>query len=113
VRRQLEPFVASGAAVCARCGEAISPWEEWHLDHNDDRTGYIGPSHAKCNLSAAGKRSRPPAPAGRVDLAEYVDDPGRGVFWGPPSGSTGVPIRWSRVWFEWRSEPYYAHMFEQ
>jgi hypothetical protein len=35
------------------------------------------------------------------------------VFWGPPSGSTGVPIRWSRAWFEWRSEPYYAHLFER
>lgn len=40
---------------CARCGQPIQAGDAWHLDHNDDRTGYIGPSHARCNTSAGGK----------------------------------------------------------
>ena len=40
---------------CARCGQLILPGEKFHLDHTDDRTGYLGPSHERCNLSAAGK----------------------------------------------------------
>jgi hypothetical protein len=31
--------------------------QEWHLDHNDDRTGYRGPAHALCNTSAGGRAS--------------------------------------------------------
>lgn len=38
---------------CVRCGEAVTG--DWHLDHNEDRSGYLGPAHATCNLSAAGK----------------------------------------------------------
>jgi len=51
-RARWVPKVASGKATCARCGERISPLEDWHLDHTDDRTGYLGPSHAACNTSA-------------------------------------------------------------
>ena len=40
---------------CARCGVPIKAGEAWHYDHNDDRTGYLGPSHARCNTSAGGK----------------------------------------------------------
>ena len=43
--------VATGQVNCARCRKRISPLEEWHLDHTDDRTGYLGPSHAYCNAS--------------------------------------------------------------
>jgi hypothetical protein len=43
--------------VCARCGLPIRPGEEWHLDHDDeDRGRYLGPSHARCNEKAAGRR---------------------------------------------------------
>ena len=42
---------------CARCPERIQPGEDFHLDHTDDRTGYLGPSHVQCNLKAAGKAS--------------------------------------------------------
>lgn len=45
--------VATGQVDCARCHKRISPLEEWHLDHTDDRTGYLGPSHAYCNTSHA------------------------------------------------------------
>jgi hypothetical protein len=33
----------------------ILPGTEWALDHTDDRTGYLGPSHKRCNDSAGGK----------------------------------------------------------
>jgi hypothetical protein len=39
-------------AVCARCGHPIPPGTPWHLDHNDDRTTYLGPSHPHCNSAA-------------------------------------------------------------
>jgi hypothetical protein len=34
----------------------------------------------------------------------FEDDPERGIFWGPPSVPGGKPVRWSRPWFDWRSE---------
>jgi hypothetical protein len=40
---------------CARCETRIQPGDDWHLDHSDDRTTYLGPSHARCNDSAGGK----------------------------------------------------------
>jgi hypothetical protein len=43
---------------CARCGQPMQPWQELHLDHNDSRTGYVGFSHAACNLRAAAKKAR-------------------------------------------------------
>ena len=43
--------------TCARCGTRILPEADWHLDHAEDRTQYLGPSHAQCNLSAAGTAS--------------------------------------------------------
>lgn len=42
---------------CARCRQPITKDDEWHLDHDDDRSRYRGPSHAKCNTSAGGRRS--------------------------------------------------------
>ena len=45
-RRQLEPLVATGQVRCCRCGRLIEPGQPWHLDHRDDRSGYLGPSHA-------------------------------------------------------------------
>lgn len=56
-RQQLEPLVRTGNATCARCGKPIQPHEPWHLDHNDTRTGYIGASHARCNLQAAAHKT--------------------------------------------------------
>jgi len=50
-------ILARTPVPCARCGEPILVGDAWHLDHEDDRLGYLGPSHATCNLSAAGKVS--------------------------------------------------------
>jgi hypothetical protein len=74
-RRQVTPLVNSGNAVCSRCGNPISPREQWHLDHADNRQGYIGVAHAYCNLRAAGIKTA------------QLRNPDRA-------------LRWSRVWFE-------------
>lgn len=55
MRKRLAPIVAEGTTLCARCRQPIRAGQAWHLDHDDDdRTRYIGPSHARCNLSAGG-----------------------------------------------------------
>lgn len=40
---------------CPHCGERMWPDQALHLDHTDDRSGYIGMCHSTCNLSRAGK----------------------------------------------------------
>jgi hypothetical protein len=97
LRRQWARLVATGTVACARCGELIAPSAVWHLDHADDRNSYLGPSHAKCNLRAAGWKT-----GGR--MASYPrDDPANGVFWGPPM-ENGQPRPWSKAWYDWRTE---------
>lgn len=54
MRRQWEPKVKAGLVDCARCGHAIRPDEPWELDHADDRTTYLGPSHLTCNRHEGG-----------------------------------------------------------
>jgi hypothetical protein len=73
-RRQLEPLVATGQVACSRRGQLIEPGQLWHLDHRDDRRGYLGPSHATCNLRAAAEKTNGMRQRG--------------------------PLIWSRVWFE-------------
>lgn len=55
LRAKWEPKVETGVVDCARCGEPIAPDAEWHLGHTDDRTGYQGPEHARCNTQAGGR----------------------------------------------------------
>ena len=56
-RARWAPKVATGTVRCARCGTLIRPTDRWHLDHTDDRRGYLGPSHEFCNTSAGGRRA--------------------------------------------------------
>jgi hypothetical protein len=55
LRRRWRPKVEAGLVDCARCKGRIWLGERWHLDHTDDRSGYLGPSHERCNTSAGGK----------------------------------------------------------
>jgi hypothetical protein len=55
-RRRWEPLVQAGVCTCVRCGYPILPGEPYHLDHRDDKLGYLGVSHARCNLLAAAQR---------------------------------------------------------
>lgn len=48
-RERIARRVERGTEACARCGNLIVPGTPWHLDHADDRGGYLGPSHARCN----------------------------------------------------------------
>jgi hypothetical protein len=58
----------------------------------------------------AARRSRPADgemradPSRFLDDPRYQDDPSRNLYWGPPDETTGKPRRWSRPWFNWRSE---------
>jgi hypothetical protein len=54
-RARWRKVIDLGGWPCARCPHRIQPGEPFHLDHTADRTGYLGPSHEHCNLSAAGK----------------------------------------------------------
>jgi hypothetical protein len=56
LRRAWARSVNAGIASCARCGLPIEPGELWDLDHADDRAGYLGPSHTRCNRDTAGRR---------------------------------------------------------
>ena len=58
-RKRWGRVVKAGNANCSRCGGPIDPNEEWHLDHTDDRLGYLGPAHARCNVAAAAQNRRP------------------------------------------------------
>jgi hypothetical protein len=58
MRRKWAPIVKRGSVLCSRYGEdplcpgLIQPEDEWHLDHDNDRTDYRGPAHAPCNERA-------------------------------------------------------------
>lgn len=56
-RAKWAAIIARTDVPCSRCHQPISAGMAWQLDHTDDRTGYRGPSHKACNLSAAGKAS--------------------------------------------------------
>jgi hypothetical protein len=55
LRARWKPKVDAGLVDCARCGTRIWLGQPWALDHTDDRAGYLGPSHKRCNDSAGGK----------------------------------------------------------
>ena len=41
---------------CPRCGLPLLPGQDLDLDHTDDRAGYLGFSHAKCNRAAGARK---------------------------------------------------------
>ena len=94
-RRIVAAEIRNGAMPpCARCGLPIGPADTWHLDHADDRSGYLGPAHARCNLEAAGAKSAAMRAAARG--AARPAPPGQGLWrW------DGVAHRWGRVSRDW------------
>ena len=49
-KRAMAYLAVNPGQPCARCGLPMYVWMNLHLDHTDDRSGYLGLSHAKCNL---------------------------------------------------------------
>ena len=78
-RAAIAPLVNAGKATCARCLEPIHQGEEWHLDHNDTRDGYLGVSHAACNLRDGAHKTN-----GKRRPHPFVQQ----------------PYRWSQRWFD-------------
>lgn len=56
-RALLAQLKASPGQPCSRCGRPMFAEQALHLDHEDDRSGYRGLSHAWCNTSAGGKKA--------------------------------------------------------
>jgi hypothetical protein len=85
MRKRLEALVATGLAVCARCGGPIDKGAPFDLDHADDRKGYLGVSHPSCNRGARGRRAQ--AVNGK---------PAADAVWAGLGSEQGR--RWSRDW---------------
>jgi hypothetical protein len=60
-------------------GEPIQPEDEWHVDHNDARDGYLGVSYAAGNLRDGGHKT-----TGKRRPHPFVQQ----------------PYRWSQRWFD-------------
>ncbi len=95
--------------VCRRCGTTIRRSEPWDLGHSEDGSP-SRPEHQKCNRAAGAARTneirrlKERGWAPRVLEDAPTDDPERRIYWGPPNVH-GEYLRWSRAWYDWRSEP--------
>lgn len=54
-KRWVEFFAKGGSVYCSRCRKPVTAGMDWHLDHAPGKRGYLGPSHAKCNVVAGAK----------------------------------------------------------
>lgn len=53
---RLADLAARPGQPCGRCGEPMYVGQALDLDHTEDRTGYRGLAHERCNRSAGGRR---------------------------------------------------------
>ena len=80
-RAQLAPLVASGRAVCWRCGKQIKPDEPWDAGHLEDLAlggrpdGERAPEHRSCNRSAGAKLGRSLASRRRLRPQVFLGGP--------------------------------------
>lgn len=49
---------AAAGQLCAHCGHPMEATQLLDLAHTDDRAGYLGMAHARCNRQDGGRRSR-------------------------------------------------------
>ena len=57
LRKQWQSRIDAGETItCATCPNTITG-RLWHLGHNADRSGYLGPQCIQCNLTEAGRAS--------------------------------------------------------
>ena len=91
LRDRWAKIVEAGGVNCARCGEPIEPGSKWDLDHTDDRTGYIGVSHSRCNR-ATNKAPEPARERFHTALGGYVTRWSRDWFPDAPANLTKPPI---------------------
>lgn len=79
-RKRWRPIVEAGQARCSaviflEASRDIAPDDEWDLDHTDARTGYRGPSHARCNRSAGGRAAAAKTNGARGMVVREWGDP--------------------------------------
>lgn len=72
-RQRWKPIVDAGLAICQRpiClhpTRRIHPGEPWDLGHTDDRTGYTGPEHRRCNRAAGARTANAQRRAARAGV---------------------------------------------
>lgn len=57
-RKRVARIVEAGAAVCAQCGQPITPGSKWMLGHDHYAGGYLGPEHYRCGIRERNVRHR-------------------------------------------------------
>jgi hypothetical protein len=98
IRAMHASLVLAGGVRCARCGELISPNDEWDLGHVDgDKSRYSGPEHAFCNRSAGGLRGALKT-NGRWVTTEDAEEPER-------DGLAADDERWNVPWLAELRDP--------
>jgi hypothetical protein len=70
IRRALLPDAYG--RPCPRCGLPMLPGQALDLDHTDDRAGYLGCSHAKCNRAAGARKGNALRRARREEMITMV-----------------------------------------
>lgn len=53
-RKQLLPYAYG--KPCVRCGKPMMQGQQLELDHTDDRAGYLGMAHMRCNRAAGARK---------------------------------------------------------
>lgn len=70
LRKLWQDRLLTGPVTCSRCREPIRANDAWDLDHTDNRTSYLGPSHARCNRGFFRQKFSDPRPGLRETHSE-------------------------------------------